>query len=42
MDKQQAWDLMVQATSAIQTNRETHNAILKALDVLKPEQTSEA
>jgi hypothetical protein len=35
MDKQQAFDILVQATGTIQADRQTHITIQQALDVVK-------
>lgn len=37
MNKKQAYDLLVQATNLLKLTREEHQAIVQALDVLKPE-----
>ena len=41
MTKQQAYQMIVQATGFLQLKREEHEAIVKALNVLKPEEEKE-
>ena len=41
MTKQQAYEMIVQATWLLQLKREEHEAIVKALNVLKPEEKTE-
>ena len=41
MDKQQAWELLVQATAAVSANREVHEKIKEALGILKPVEPKE-
>ena len=41
MTKEQAYQMIVQATGLLQLKREEHEAIVKALNVLKPEEEKE-
>ena len=41
MTKEQAYQMIVQATWLLQLKREEHEAIVKALNVLKPEEEKE-
>ena len=38
MTKEQAYQLLVQATAMLKVTREEHQTIAKALDVFKPEE----